>query len=87
MHWIPSIMLAQNTKQWMPACPNTDCGNQCTTPNGFNKDPCLCYGAHKNYWINAPEGYKCQECKQVRKIELDSRVPKESARQWEWHSL
>ena len=86
VHWIPSIMLAQNTKQWMPVCPNTDCGNQCTL-NGFNKDPRLCYGAHENYWINAPERYKCQECKDVRKIELDSGVPKESARQWEWHSL
>jgi len=84
-HWVPSVMLQCQGKKWLPMCPNA-CGARCTG-NGFNKDPRYVYGLHENYFLNAPERYKCEKCKDARKLQIETNISPKEAKRCEWHSL
>lgn len=54
--WIPDAMLGSD---WKPSCPNCNCKLVC---NGRSHPPRLIYGQHGNYWLHAPQKYKCTPC-------------------------
>lgn len=55
-HWMPSIILGGS---WKPTCLN--CGEKCIG-SGRNNPPRLVFDQFNNYWLNAPEKYKCHSC-------------------------
>ena len=46
-------------KDWKPKCPN--CGNACVR-NGHNNAPFIVFDQYQNYWLNAPEKFRCRTC-------------------------
>lgn len=54
--WLPDAMLGE---EWRPTCPNCKGKLVC---NGRSNPPRLVFGQHGNYWLHAPQKYKCQPC-------------------------
>lgn len=60
-NWIPEALMGPG--KWKPCCPN--CGHK-LVKNGKNKPPRLIFGQNENYWLNAPQMYKCSKCEEKR---------------------
>ena len=55
-NWIPGSFMG---KDWKPKCPN--CGNACVQ-NRHNNAPFIVFDQYQNYWLNAPEKFRCRTC-------------------------
>lgn len=55
-NWIPECIIGD---EWRPKCP---CCGKKLAHNGHNKPPRLVFDQCDNYWLNAPQNYRCVTC-------------------------
>jgi len=84
-HWVPSELLAQENKLWMPLCPNR-CGRRCKR-NGFIVWPRVVFNTYETYPLNALERFEFSFCKKERSCLKDLGCDKSELKNWDITSL